>query len=162
MGHQFHDEECEMFDPEFLNTSQEPAKTSKSRQAGPQSERPVQIYRDDDDSLRVVPLKLNKVKEIEVGGKEEVQVHNAHASPFPKNHPNPSPTDLPARNKHNDVPPQLLNADQLAQIISTETMADVIIDDTKACALLDSEATADLMTLTYAEVRNFDIRLMME
>ena len=33
MGHQFHDEECEMFNPEFLNTSQGPAKMSKSWQA---------------------------------------------------------------------------------------------------------------------------------
>ena len=32
-GHKFHDEECEMFDPEFLNTSWGPAKTSKSQQA---------------------------------------------------------------------------------------------------------------------------------
>ena len=27
VGHQFHDEKCEMFNPEFLNTSQGPAKT---------------------------------------------------------------------------------------------------------------------------------------
>ena len=33
VGHQFCDEECEMFGPEFLNTSQEPEKTSKSWQA---------------------------------------------------------------------------------------------------------------------------------
>ena len=31
VGHQFHDEECEMYDPEFLNTSWGPAKTSKGR-----------------------------------------------------------------------------------------------------------------------------------
>ena len=31
--HRFRDEECEMYDPEFLNTSQGPARTSKSRQA---------------------------------------------------------------------------------------------------------------------------------
>ena len=31
--HQFHDVECEMYDPKFLNTSQGPAKTSKGRQA---------------------------------------------------------------------------------------------------------------------------------
>ena len=31
--HQFHDEEFEMYDPEFLNTSWGPAKTSKDRQA---------------------------------------------------------------------------------------------------------------------------------
>ena len=31
--HQFHDEECEMYDPEFLNTSWGPAKTNKDRQA---------------------------------------------------------------------------------------------------------------------------------
>ena len=43
-----------------------------------------------------------------------------------------------------------------------ETIADVIIDDVDACALLDSGATADLMTLAYAEARNFDIRLITE
>ena len=31
--HQFHKEECEMYDPEFSNTSWGPAKTSKGRQA---------------------------------------------------------------------------------------------------------------------------------
>ena len=31
--HRFHDKECEMYDPEFLKTSQGPAKTSKGRQA---------------------------------------------------------------------------------------------------------------------------------
>ena len=31
--HQFHDEECELYDPEFLNTSWGPARTSKGRQA---------------------------------------------------------------------------------------------------------------------------------
>ena len=41
-------------------------------------------------------------------------------------------------------------------------MADVIINDAETCALLDTGATADLMTLAYAEVRNFDIRPMME
>ena len=70
--------------------------------------------------------------------------------------------DLPARKKHDAVPPHLLNADPLAQIIGTETVADVIIDDAKACALLDSRATADLMTQAYAEARNFDTRPMTE
>ena len=96
-----------------------------------------------------------------MGGKEKVQAHKAHAFPFPRDHPNPFPTDLPARKKHDAVPPQLLNADPLAQIIGTETIADVI-NDAEACALLDSRATADLMTLAYAEARNFDIRLMTE
>ena len=95
-----------------------------------------------------------------MGGKEEVQAHKAHAFPFPRVHPSPSPTDLPTRKKHDAVPPQLLNANPLAQIIGTETVADIIIDDAKACALLDSRATTDLMTLAYAEARNFDIRLM--
>ena len=49
------------------------------------------------------------------------------------------------------MPPQLLNADPLAQIIGMKTKADVIIDDVEANALLDSRATADLMTLAYAE-----------
>ena len=97
-----------------------------------------------------------------MGGKEEVWVHKAHAFPFPKNHPIPSPTGLPARKKHDAVPFRLLNADPLAQIIGTETIADIIINDAEACALLDSRATADLMTLAYAKARNFNIRLMTE
>ena len=56
----------------------------------------------------------------------------------------------------------MLNADLLAQIIGTETIVGIIIYDAEACALLDSGATADLMTLAYAEARNFDIRLMTE
>ena len=102
------------------------------------------------------------MKGIEVGGKEEVQAQGAHTLPFPRNSSNQSPMDLPARKKHDAVPPRLLNADPLAQIIGTETVADVIIDDAEACALLDSGATADLMTQAYTESRNFDIRLMTE
>ena len=97
-----------------------------------------------------------------MGGKEEVWAYKAHALPFPRDHLNPSPTDLPARKKHDAVPPQLLNADSLAQIIGTETIADVIINDAEAYVLLDSRATADLITLVYAETRNFDIRQMTE
>ena len=96
--------------------------------------------------IKSCPLKLNETKEIEVGGKEEVQAQGADALPFPRNHSNLSPMDLPAWKKHDAVPPHLLNADPLAQIIGTETVADVIIDDAEACALLDSRATADLMT----------------
>ena len=147
-----------MFDPEFLNTSQGPAKTSKSWQAPGAKGSPNQPqWR---QLTKSCPLKLSKVKKIKVGGEEGVQAHKARVSPFPKNHPNPFPTDLPARKKHDAVPPRLLNADPLAQIISTETMADVIIDDAEACALLDSGATADLMTFAYAKARNLDIRLM--
>ena len=46
--------------------------------------------------------------------------------------------------------------------MGTETVVDVIINDAEACALLDSGATADLMTLAYAEARNFNIRPMTE
>ena len=130
--------------------------------AGSQSKRPVQDHGDEGDSLRDTPLKSSEREKIKVGGKEEVQVHKAHALPFPKNCPNPSPTDLLARKKHDAVPPQLLNANLLAQTIGTETIAEVIIDDAEACALPDSRATADLMTLAYAKARNFNIRLMTE
>ena len=123
---------------------------------------PVQINGGKGDPLGATPLKSSEVKGINVGGKEEVQAHKAHVSPFPKSCPNPSLTDLLARKKHNAVPSQLLNADPLVQIIGIETVADVIVDDAEACALLDSRATADLMTLAYAEVRNFDIRPMTE
>ena len=40
VGHRFHDEECEMFDPEFLNTPWGPAKTSKSQHAPEQKASP--------------------------------------------------------------------------------------------------------------------------
>ena len=89
---------------------------------------------------------------------EEVMIQKAHVPPSSGRSGNSSPTDLPARKKHNAVLPRLLNADPLAQIISTETTADVIIDDAEACALLDSGATAYLMTSTYAKARGFDIR----
>ena len=56
----------------------------------------------------------------------------------------------------------MLDADLLVQFIGTETIADIIINHVEACALLDSGATADLMNLAYAEVKNFDIRLMTE
>ena len=150
-----------MFDPEFFKHL---LGTCKDQQewAGPQSKRPVQINRNEGDSLGVNPLKISEAKEIKVGGKEEKHAQKACLPPFPKNHPNPSPTDLPARKKHDAVPPRLLNADPLAQIISIETVADVVIDDAEACALLDSGATADLMTLAYAVARNFDKRPMTE
>ena len=75
-------------------------RTCKDQQepVGPQSKRPVQDHGDKGDSLRTAPLKLSKREKIEVGGKEEVQVHKTHAFPFPKNCPNPSSTDLPTRN----------------------------------------------------------------
>ena len=97
-----------------------------------------------------------------MGGKEDVLTHEVHIPPFPKSHSNPSPTDLPARRKHNVVPPRLLNADPLAQIIGTESITDVITDDAEACTLLDSGAMVDLMSSSYAKARNFDVRPIME
>ena len=97
-----------------------------------------------------------------MGGKEDVWAFLACVSPFPKSHPDLSPTDLPARKKHNAVPPQLLNTDPLVQIMGMETIADVIIDDAKACALLDSGATTDLMSLAYAEAQSFNIKPIMD
>ena len=86
--------------------------------------------------------------------KEQVWAQGAHALPFPRNSSNWSPMDLPARKKHDAVPPHLLNADPLAQIICTETVADVIINDVEVCAIQDSGATANLMTQAYAKASN--------
>ena len=96
-----------------------------------------------------------------MGGKEDVLAHEVHIPPFPKSRSNPS-TDLPARRKHNAVPPRLLNADPLTQIIGSESIANVIIDDAEACTLLDSRVTVDLMSSSYAKARNFDIRPITE
>ena len=97
-----------------------------------------------------------------MGGKEDVLAHEVHIPPFPKSHSNPSPTDLPARRKHNAVPPKLLNADLLAQITGTESIINVIIDDAEACTLLDSGATVDLMSSSYAKARKFDVKPITE
>ena len=56
-----------MYDPEFLNTSQGPAKADRPPEQKAQP-RPW----GKGNSLRASPLKLNETKEIEVGGKEEV------------------------------------------------------------------------------------------
>ena len=105
---------------------------------------------------------MNQKEEKEVGGKEDVLANEVCIPPFPKSHSNLSSIDLPARRKHNAVPPRLLNADPLAQIIGTESIADVSIDDAEACALLGSRATVDLMSSSYAKGRNFDVRPIME
>ena len=126
----------------------------QQRLAGTQNERPNQNNRDDGRSIGAFSPKLTQVnrdKEVKVGEKEDVLAFLAHVPPFPKNHPDPSPTDLPASKKHNAVPPQSLNVDPLVQIIGMEMIADVIIDDAKACALHDSGATTDLMSLAFAK-----------
>ena len=126
----------------------------QQRLVGPWNKRPNQNSRDEGSSIGAVSPELTQVnrdKEVKVGGKEDVLAFSAHVPPFPKSCPNPSPIDLPARKKHNAVPPQSLNADTLVQIIGMEMIADVIIDDAKACALLDSGATTDLMSLAYAK-----------
>ena len=48
---------------------------------------------------------VNRNKEVEMGGKEDVLALSAHVPPFLKNCPDPSPTDLPVRKKHNAVLP---------------------------------------------------------
>ena len=60
------------------------------------------------------------------------------------------------------MPPRLLNDDPLAQMIGTESIINVIIDDAEACAILDSRAMVDLMSSSYAKVRNFDVRPITE
>ena len=49
------------------------------------------------------PNVLNPKEEDEGAGKEGMSAHGAHAPPFPKRPKSPSPTDLPARKKHNAV-----------------------------------------------------------
>ena len=134
----------------------------QSEPTGPESEECMQADRGQEKPVGDVypkPNVSNPREEDEGAGKESVL---AHAPPFPKRPKNPSPTDLPARKKHNAVPSRLLNADPLAQIIGMETVADVIIDDAEVCALLDSRAMADLMSSAYVEARGFDVRSITE
>ena len=161
--HRFHDEECKMYYPDFklrVGTCKD-----QSELTGPRSEEHTQVDRGQDEPVDDVypePNTSNPREENEGAEKEGMSAHEAHAPPFPKRPKNPSPTDLPARKKHNAVPSRLLNADPLAQIIGMETVADVIIDDAEACALLDSGAMADLMSLPYVEARGFNVRLITE
>ena len=137
----------------------------QSKPTGPQSEECTQADWGQDEPVGNIQPKLNVSnlrEEDEGAGKEGMLVHEAHAPPFPKRLKNPSPTDLPARKKHDAVLSRLLNAYPLAQIIGTETVADVIIDNAEVCALLDSGATADLMSSAYTEARGFDVRPITE
>ena len=87
VGHRFCDKECEMYNPQFLNSGQGPAKTSQGQQAPEVKDQP-----------KLTQLnKSNQKEDKEVGGKEDVLAHEVHIPPFPKSHSNPSPTDLPAR-----------------------------------------------------------------
>ena len=149
-----------MYDPAFFKLRAGTCK-DQSELTGPQIKECTQADWGQDQPVGDVypePNVLNPIEEDEETGKEGISARGAHAPPFPKRPKNPSPTDLPARKKHNAVPSRLLNADPLAQIIDMETVADVIIDDAEACALLDSGATADLISSAYAETRGFDVR----
>ena len=89
----------------------------QSKATGPRSEEPTQAYQGQDEPVGNVypePNVSNLREEDEGAGKEGVLAHEAHAPPFPKRPKKPSPTDLPARKKHNAVPSRLLNADPLA------------------------------------------------
>ena len=86
--------------------------TDQSELTGPQSKEHTQTDWGQDKPIGGIYPKLNVSNpggwDGEVG-KEVVSSHEAHAPPFPKRLTNPSPTDLPARKKHNAVPLQLLN-----------------------------------------------------
>ena len=152
-----------MYNPEFLNSGQDPQRPAKTSRPPKWKANPSRQGRG--DPLRIIhpePNESNQKEEKEVGGKEDVLAHEVRILPFPKSCSNPSPTDLSARRKHNAVPPRLLNTDPLAQIIGTESVANVIIDDAETCALLDSGATVDLMSSSYVKARNFDVRPITE
>ena len=96
----------------------------QSKLTGPWSEECAQADWGQDKPVGNVcpkPNVMNLIEEDEGAGKEGISAHGTHAPPFPKRLKNPSPTDLPARKKHNAVLSHLLNADPLAQIIGMET-----------------------------------------
>ena len=160
--HHFHDGECKMYNPDFLNSAQGPAKTSPNQQVPRAKNARGQADQGQDEPVGDIypkPNVLNARKEDEGEG---MSAREAYALPFPKRPKTSSPTDLPAQKKHNAVPSQLLNADPLAQIIGTETVADVIIGNAQACTLLDSRAMADLMSSGYGEARGFYVRPITE
>ena len=104
-----------MYDPEFLSLLG--TCKDKNQLAGPWSERPVKDDQSKGDSLEVASSRSDEIQNNEVGGKEEIWAHEACVPSLPGNHPNPSPTNLPARKKHDAVPTQLLNANSLVQIL---------------------------------------------
>ena len=138
---------------------------NQSKLTGPQNKECTQADQGQDEPVGDICPELNVsnlIEEDEGVGEEGISAHGAHAPPFLKRPKNPSPTDLPARKKHNAMPSHLLNADPLAQIIGMETVADVITDDAEVCALSDSGATADLMSSAYVEARGLDVRPITE
>ena len=105
VGHHFHDEEYEMYNPDFklrVGTCKD-----QSKLTGPRNKECMQADQGQDEPVGNVypePNVLNPREEDEGAGKEGVLAREAHAPPFPKRPKNPSPTDLPARKKHNAVP----------------------------------------------------------
>ena len=82
----------------------------QSKLTGPWSEEHMQADQGQDEPVGNVypkPNISNLREEDEEAGKEGVSTCEAHAPPFPKRLKNPSPTDLPARKKHNAVPSPL-------------------------------------------------------
>ena len=160
--HHFRNEECKMYNPDFLNSAQGPAKTSLDQQVPRAKNAWGQADQGQDEPVGDIYPKPNVLNQREEDEGEGMSAREAHALPFPKRPKTPSPTDFPAQKKHNAVPSQLLNADPLAQIIGMETVADVIIGNAEACALLDSGATADLMSSAYGDARGFYVRPITE
>ena len=79
----------------------------QSEPTGPQSEEHMQADQGQDEPVGNVypePNISNPKEEDEGAGKEGMSASEAHAPPFPKRPKNPSPTDFPARKKHNVVP----------------------------------------------------------
>ena len=80
----------------------------QQRPAGPWNGRPNQNSEDEGNSIVTVSPELTQVnrnKDVKVGGKEDVLTLLACVPHLPKDHPDPSPTNLPARKKHNAVLP---------------------------------------------------------
>ena len=79
----------------------------QSEPTGPQSEERMQVDQGQDEPVGNVypePNISNPKEEDEGAGKEGMSASEAHAPPFPKRPKNSSPTDFPARKKHNAVP----------------------------------------------------------
>ena len=100
VGHHFQDEECEMYNPDFLNLKGGPAKASP-KLTGPQSEEGTQTNQDQGKPIGDACINPNASNPEDRDGEmeeEEVMTWKTYIPPSSKKPNNPSPTTfLPGR-----------------------------------------------------------------
>ena len=107
VGHHFQNEECEMYDPDFFKLKRGTCK-GQPKLTGSWSKESTQIVWGQGKPVGNACINPDTSNPEDRDGEtreEEVMTQKARIPPSSKRLSNPSPTDLPARKKHNAMPP---------------------------------------------------------